>query len=60
MTVKTIQKIKICGLYFCSDCGKEYDLNVHKNIKKLSYKIVKTFGLSQLIYNMQSATGRRK
>ena len=70
MTVKTIQKIKICGLYFCSDCGEEYVLNVHEKIKKLSYKIkmwsarnlttegkvliVKTFGLSQLIYNMQS------
>ena len=48
----------------------EYQLNVHEKIKKLSYKIklwsnrhltiegkvliVKTFGLSQIIYNMQT------
>ena len=70
MKVDTIQKIKICGLFFSSDTDEEYDLNVIEKIKKLGYKIklwtarnltiegkiliVKTFGLSQLIYNMQS------
>jgi hypothetical protein len=57
-------------LYYCSDSDEEYQLNVLEKIKKLSYKIklwsqrhltmegktliVKTFGLSQIIYNMQS------
>ncbi len=57
-------------MYYCSDSDEEYQLNVLEKIKKLSYKIklwsqrhltmegktliVKTFGLSQIIYNMQS------
>jgi hypothetical protein len=57
-------------LYYCIDSDEEYQLNVIEKIKKLSYKIklwsqryltmkgktliVKTFGLSQIIYNMQS------
>ncbi len=69
MQIKTISKIKICGLYFCDENNEEYELNVIEKIKKLSYKIklwmarnltmegkvliIKTFGLSQLIYNMQ-------
>jgi hypothetical protein len=68
--IKTVDKLKICGLFFCSEGENEYNLNVHEKIKKLNYKIkswiprhltmegktliVKTFGLSQIIYNMQS------
>ena len=67
--ITTVDKIKICGLYYCSDLQEEYKLNVLEKIKKLSFKIklwshrhltmegkvliVKTFGLSQIIYNMQ-------
>ena len=70
LRVRTVHKLKICGLYFCTNIEEEYNLNVNDKIKKLSYKIklwtprnltmegktliVKTFGLSQLIYNMQS------
>ena len=69
-TIKTVDKIKICGLYYCSNIQEEYQLNVLEKIKKLGLKIklwtnrhltmegkvliVKTFGLSQIIYNMQS------
>jgi hypothetical protein len=65
-----VKSIKICGLHFCSDLEEEYQLNVRNKIDKLSNKIkqwsqryltmegkvliVKTFGLSQIIYNMQS------
>jgi hypothetical protein len=65
-----VKSIKICGLHFCSDLEEEYQLNVRNKIDKLSNKIkqwsqryltmegkvliVKTFGLSQIIYNLQS------
>jgi exonuclease III len=68
--IGTVDKLKICGLYYCNNQEEEYQLNVAQKIDKLSYKIkkwiprfltiegkiliVKTFGLSQLIYNMQS------
>ena len=68
--VQTVNKIKICGLYFCSLADEEYKLNVMDKIEKLQNKmklwshrfltmegktlIVKTFGLSQIIYNLQS------
>jgi hypothetical protein len=68
--IKSIPNLKICGVYYCIDVEEEYRLNVLDKILKLSYKIkqwtprhltiegkvliVKTFGLSQLIYNMQS------
>ena len=68
--IKSVRQLKICGLYFCSEKLVEHELNVTEKIKKLSNKIrawshrhltmegkiliVKTFGLSQLIYNMQS------
>ena len=69
-SITTVNKLKICGLHFCNSRDKEYELNVLDKIKKLNYKIkqwtprhltiegkiliIKTFGLSQLIYNMQS------
>ena len=68
--LQTIRKMKICGLYFCTNENEEYKENVLNKIEKLSYKIkswttrhltlegktliVKTFGLSQIIYNMQA------
>ena len=74
--ISTVNKLKICGLYYCSSIEEEYDLNVNEKIKRLSYKIkqwiprhltmegktliVKTFGLSQLIYNMQSYAFEKK
>jgi exonuclease III len=70
INIRTVNRIKICGLYFCADMNEEYNLNVREKITKLEHKIklwshrhltmegktliVKTFGLSQLIYNMQS------
>ena len=69
-SINAVEKIKICGLNYCSNIDEEYQLNVVEKIKKLSYKIklwsqrhltmegktliVKTFGLSQIIYNMQA------
>ena len=66
----SVSKMKICGIYYCSDLNEEHHLNVSMKIDKLSEKlkrwssrnltmegkvlIVKTFGLSQIIYNMQS------
>ena len=68
--INSVSKLKICGIYYCSDINEEYNLNVVDKIKKLGHKItqwiprqlttegkvliIKTFGLSQLIYNMQS------
>jgi hypothetical protein len=68
--ITLVNSIKICGLYFCTDMNEEYQRNVRDKIDKLSNKIklwshrhltmegktliVKTFGLSQIIYNMQS------
>ena len=68
--INTVKKIKICGLYYCTEKEEEHRLNVVEKINKLRDKIriwshrhltmegkiliVKTFGLSQLIYNMQS------
>ncbi len=68
--INAVGKIKICGLYYSMDLMEEYQLNVKEKINKLCYKIklwshrnltlegksliVKTFGLSQIIYNMQS------
>jgi hypothetical protein len=67
--VQTISKIKICGLYYSLTEEEEHKLNVEDKITKLTMKIriwshryltmegkiliVKTFGLSQIIYNMQ-------
>jgi hypothetical protein len=68
--VNSVTKMKICFLFFCSDQVEEHQLNVTKKISKIREKmklwtsrnltlegkvlIVKTFGLSQIIYNMQS------
>ena len=68
--IGTTSQLKICGLVFSSNIMEEYDQNVISKIRKLEYEIkkwshryltmegkaliVKTFGLSQLIYNMQT------
>ena len=68
--VKTVETIKICGLFFAIDENEEYKMNVVEKTNKMVYKmkiwskrnlsmegkilIVKSFGISQLIYNMQS------
>ena len=70
VVINTVTKLKICGIYYCNDSDEEYNHNVLDKINKLSQKIkqwiprqlttegkvliTKTFGLSQLIYNMQS------
>ena len=70
MEISTVNSIKICGLHYCLNTEDEYKLNVLDKIEKLKSKIriwtcrhltiegksliIKTFGLSQLIYNMQS------
>jgi hypothetical protein len=72
----SVHRIKICGLYYCSDTEKEYELNVKEKIQKLNHKIrawthrhlsmegkvliIKTFGISQLIYNMQMYSFRKE
>jgi hypothetical protein len=69
LKLETVAKIKICGIHFCLDQNDEYTLNVTDKINKFESKIkgwsargltlegkiliVKTFGLSQLIYTMQ-------
>ncbi len=67
--IRAVTKIKICGLFYCEDKEEEYKLNVLDKIDKMVSQIrkwsrnnltmegknliVKTFGLSQMIYNMQ-------
>ena len=72
INIASVPKLKICGIYFCVDDREEYNLNVITKIEKLCYKIkswiprhltmegksliVKTFGISQIIYNMQACS----
>jgi hypothetical protein len=67
--LSSVEKIKICGLYFCNDKEIEYEENIIEKIERLESQlkrwmcryltlegkilIAKTFGLSQLIYNLQ-------
>ncbi len=36
--ISTVEKVKICGLFYCTDLDEEYQQNVSEKIKKLSYK----------------------
>ena len=70
--INSIDKLKICGIYFSNNSETEHRLNVGEKIAKLRNKlrlwqsrhltlegkslILKTFGISQLIYNMQCVT----
>jgi len=65
----SVERIKICGLYFCTDKNEEYEENIMEKVERLESQlkrwmcrnltlegkilIVKTYGLSQLIYNLQ-------
>ena len=67
--ISTMKEMKICGIWYCTNKEREYELNVNDKITKLEHKIklwksrnltfegkiliIKTFGLSQLIYNLQ-------
>jgi exonuclease III len=67
--IASIASLKICGIYFCNDPETQHTYNVKEKIIKLRNKlkiwqsrhltlegkslILKTFGISQLIYNMQ-------
>jgi len=67
--IRTIRELKICGIFICNDKSKEYEHNILSKIVKLEGQlkawmcrnltlegkilIVKTYGLSQLIYNLQ-------
>jgi len=67
--IEQVESIKICGIYFCTDNAVEYDNNILAKIEKLEIQlkrwmcrnltlegkilIIKTYGLSQLIYNLQ-------
>jgi hypothetical protein len=68
--ITSVLEMKICGLFYCSDPDLEYKHNVVSKMESLTIQIkkwiprnltmegkiliVKTFGISQLIYNMQS------
>jgi hypothetical protein len=67
--IVSVKVLKICGVFFCEDHDEEYTRNVKDKIAKLKNNIViwkprrltmegksliiKTFGISQLIYIMQ-------
>ena len=67
-----MKELKICGIWYCNNTEIEYQLNIKDKIDKLKSKIelrrsrnltfggrsliVKTFGLSQLIYGLQVYT----
>jgi hypothetical protein len=67
--LEAVNKVKICGIVFCTDPNVEYEENIMEKINKLEGQlkkwmcrnltlegkilIAKTFGLSQLIYNLQ-------
>ena len=68
-SIPSVNKIKICGIFFCNDLEEEYDLNILEKVERFESQlkrwmcrnltlegkilIVKTFGLSQIIYNLQ-------
>jgi hypothetical protein len=68
--INTVLEMKICGLFYCADLETEYNHNVTEKIGKMTIQlkkwtprnltmegkilVIKTFGISQLIYNMQS------
>ena len=67
--IETLQEIKICGIWYCNNVARAYKLNITNKILKMECNlrawksrnltfegrslIIKTFGLSQLIYVMQ-------
>ena len=69
IAVTTLKEIKICGIWYCYDQERAYKLNVTDKVEKLNSNlkrwknrnltfegkslIIKTFGISQLIYNQK-------
>ena len=69
LKIKSVGQIKICGIWFCNEEEEEYNRNIEDKMDKLEHKIklwnsrnltfegkiliIKTFGISQLIYVMQ-------
>jgi exonuclease III len=69
INLKPVDSLKICGIYYCNNQEEEHEKNVIDKIAKLRDRlrvwqsrhltlegkslILKTFGISQLIYNMQ-------
>ena len=67
--IQNVDQMKICGLYFCNDPVVEYDHNILSKVERFELQlkkwmcrnltlegkilIIKTYGLSQLIYNLQ-------
>ncbi len=41
LKIRTVERVKICGIYYCTDENDEYDLNVKDKISKLSNKLWK-------------------
>jgi hypothetical protein len=37
--IKTVKELKICGLWYCRDADREYNLNITEKIEKLSQRI---------------------
>ena len=68
--IKTIKEVKVCGIWYCNDRAREYKLNIMEKINKMESNlklwkhrnltfegkslVIKTFGLSQLIYVLQT------
>ena len=68
--LKTLNEIKICGIWFCNNLNREYHLNITEKISKLECKIkmwksrnltfegksliIKSFGISQFINVLQA------
>ena len=69
LNIPTFSELKICGIWYSSSAEREYHLNISQKIEKLTHRIklwkprnltfegrsliIKTFGLSQLIYGLQ-------
>jgi hypothetical protein len=69
LKIKTVGDLKICGVWYCNNNEREYILNITDKVEKLIHKIrlwksrnltfegkvliVKTFGISQLVYVLQ-------
>ncbi len=72
--IRNVDQMNICGLYFCNDPVVEYDHNILSKVERFELQlkkwmcrnltlegkilIIKTYGLSQLIYNLQDSTKR--
>ena len=57
--IKTVKELKICGLWYCRDTDKEYNLNITEKIEKLGLifvslrTLLRTLLYSTLLYFAQ-------